>query len=574
MINTLTKSNPEQLISRSWQRSQAYGLEQYFQTDPYLVSKGLLIDYQQEQAALLKHLNHLLPLFQQLQGNKPCSLLFANTEGVILYSSGADCFAGKARKIALAPGASWHERNMGTNAIGTALMEEQEVSVLGVQHFFCNNQQIGCSASPVFSPTGQLLGVVDISSEAHEHSQDMLFSARLLAQSLENALLAEQAGTYWLLNLVNHSSYTQLPWSGLIALGEDGEIIGANRIAKNWLIHLDLPHLLSTLRQGELTPVGEGMVLLSRKTQEQSSSVIKTKPFNKPKLNTAQKKALTLLNAGIPLLIQGETGVGKDHLVNLLQQQSDYPDQPLIAVNCGALPNDLIEAELFGYKPGAFTGSNKDGRLGYIRAADQGILFLDEIGDLPLTAQTRLLRVLQEKSVTPLGCHTPIPVNFKVIAASHKNLVEMVEEGIFRQDLFFRLSGYQIKLPALRDYTKPDFEQLVYKFLCQLQPNKQPAQLSKTLLDHLYSYVWPGNIRQLKQVLEVAFVLADGQLIECKHLPELPSTGTLTKADNADLATHKQKQITQVLAGCGGNVSAAARKLGISRTTIYAALKS
>ncbi|MBO1520769.1 sigma-54-dependent Fis family transcriptional regulator [Oceanisphaera pacifica] len=590
-VNNAALTPPEQtppLLLRSWQRSRDYGLSQHSHHAPAFLEQQALRHTQQQYANVLHHLNTHLPLFEQLQHGRRCRLLFADAQGTILFSAGDPYFGNKAQKIALASGASWHEQHMGTNAIGTALKEQSEVCILGQQHFLATNQGISCSASPVLSPNGELLGVIDISSEIGEHSQDMPLTAKLMALALENALVMNQAHAHWILNLAPDAGSLQQPWSGMVALQENGQVLGANRSARQWLPELDVPALLNDLTQGELTPVKQGMALLSRKpklNKVRHSATIPT-ACAEPVLSEHERSALKLMNSHIPLLIQGETGTGKDHIVRRLHQAGSRASGPLIAVNCGALPCDLLEAELFGYVPGAFTGGTKQGRPGYIRAADKGVLFLDEIGELPLAAQTRLLRVLQEKTVTPLGCHKPEAVDFQLVVASHQDMTAMVEEGTFRQDLYFRINGYTLTLPPLRDYSGREFAALLQQLLHTLAATHSPSKrvtLSDKVITALQAYHWPGNIRQLKQQLAVAIVLADGDPIDLRHFAALPlgseqtlgaeHTTALTRAPD-DLKSITDQLIKQTLANNNGNVSATARQLKMSRTTIYARLKA
>ncbi|MFP2769991.1 sigma-54-dependent Fis family transcriptional regulator [Oceanisphaera sp. KMM 10153] len=572
----LHQPQDQYLLERSWQRSRDYGLSQHSRFDPLCLPRQDIRQRKQQHALLLRYLNSSLPLFEQLQQGRRCRLLFADAEGTILFSAGDPYFGSQAQKMALASGASWHEQSMGTNAIGTALSERKEISILGQQHFLAANHGISCSASPVLSPHGELLGVIDISSDQGEHCQDMLLTARLMAQAVENALVMNQQDTHWILNLAPDAGSLQQPWSGIIALREDGELLGANRSARSWLQELDIPSMLSELKQGELTPLGQGMALLSRQSRRQQIAATPScSPAETPIPH--EVTALKLMARQIPLLVQGETGTGKDHLVRRLHQSCARADGPLVAVNCGALPTELLEAELFGYVTGAFTGGNKQGRPGYVRAAHGGILFLDEIGELPLAAQTRLLRVLQEKTVTPLGSHVPEAVDFQLIAASHRDLVAMVEQGGFRQDLYFRIKGFQLTLPPLREYSTDDFNRLIKTLLNELQQDGtvlgEPV-LEETALQTLKAYDWPGNIRQLKQLLEVALVLAEGDKIGLEHLPELPRLDCPVPDNTGDLKSLGDRLIERTLKDCNGNVSAAARQLNLSRTTIYARLKA
>lgn len=558
----------QQLLQRSWQRSQDYGLVAQEKVAPYQVSASQFKQRQQRHHLLLGCLQQNLSLFEQLQQGRRCRLLFADTEGTILLSQGDPYFGNKAQQLALANGARWHEQHMGTNAIGTALSEQQAVTILGNQHFLTANQGISCSASPVLAPSGELLGVIDISSEVGEHHQDMLLTARLMALAVENALVVNQAHTHWILNLADDAGSLQQPWAGIIALDADGRLLGANRSARQWLPSLTLPDLIGQLTQGELTPVAHGVALLSQRPSIKTSSTLPRKISTAPCPREAT--ALKLMARQIPLLIHGETGTGKDYLVRRLHQQSQRATQPLIPVNCGALPSELIEAELFGYQAGAFTGGHKQGRVGYIRAAHQGVLFLDEVGELPLSAQTRLLRVLEEKAVTPLGSHQAQAVDFQLLAASHQDLTALVAKGEFRQDLYFRLNGFTLSLPPLRTFSECDFQQLVSRLLAELAISEGVTNiaLAAGLISALRAYAWPGNIRQLKQQLAVAVVLADGRPLEQAHFPEL-TTSTTSFKQHSSLQSHSDELLLSTLSAHQGNISATARQLNISRTTVY-----
>lgn len=566
----------DSLIDSSWRRSQGHGLRAGSQADLRYLSRGQLNSRKQQYRQVLDHLEDYTGLFERWPGGKQSRLIFADSTGSILHSSGCRSFGSKASRLMLEPGACWEEAAMGTNAIGTALFRQADMQVLGAQHFLQANHGISCSASPVFDPHGQLLGVLDISSDRSRHGQSMMLGARLLALCVENALIADQADTYWLLNLAAVGVHMQQPWSGLVALNEAGQVIGANRIARQWLPALQTERLLAELVPGQITRWGKGSALLTRKVAGGKSRPARLagrlQPVAQPGVDS---RALALLNAGISLLVQGETGVGKDHLIRQLHAHSQRRKGPLVAVNCGALPAELVEAELFGYQAGAFTGSDRNGRLGYVRAADKGILFLDEVGELPLTAQTRLLRVLQEKSVTPVGSHVAEPVDFHVLAATNQNLQQMVAEGRFREDLYYRINGFLLQLPPLRDYGFTEFCALAERLLAQTAsaPVMKPGE---QLLQQLFACPWPGNIRQLKQALEVAVILADGAPLTLEHFPGLQPAVRQDSTAGAVQGSLRERNIAhalRVLDSHQGNVSAAARELGISRTTLYSYMK-
>ncbi|WP_421349237.1 sigma-54-dependent Fis family transcriptional regulator [Aeromonas veronii] len=545
-------------IQRSWQRCLHQGLSRQQSADLDLLPLGELSARQEQHRALISCFQRfVLPLFAQLLAGRPCRLLLCDGEGAILAASGDEGFARHAERIFLRSGARWGEASKGTNAIGTALAEQSEVQVLGNQHFFAQHSFLSCSACPLLGPDGQLLGVLDISTDVAHHDGDMLGTVRLLAMTLENALLARQPG--WLVDLDPQSL-----WSARLLLGEEGELLGANRAGRLWLGQhpFDGRQLLREGRGLRLVPAAD--VTFSRAVLPGHSS-----PMPHP-----QQVPLKMLERGISLLIEGETGSGKEHLVRALHRASSRREQPLVCVNCGALPADLVEAELFGYVGGAFSGARSQGSQGYLRAAHGGMLMLDEIGELPLQAQTRLLRVLQERSVTPVGSHKPEAVDFWLVSASHRDLAAMVQSGAFREDLYYRICGWRQQLMPLRRWPAAERLELLLRLLAEMDPT---LRLTRDAEQQLLAHPLPGNVRQLKQALEVACVLAEGLgWIEPAHL-HLPSVatepGVLPMGEATSLREQTRRQVQQTLAACGGNVSEAARQLGISRTTLYRTLR-
>ncbi|MFG0834667.1 sigma-54-dependent Fis family transcriptional regulator [Aeromonas bivalvium] len=538
-------------IQRSWQRCLHQGLLRQQSAELDLLPQGELSARQEQHRTLIACFQRfVLPLFAQLLAGRPCRLLLCDGEGAILAASGDDGFARHAERIFLRSGARWGEASKGTNAIGTALAEQSEVQVLGAQHFFAQHSFLSCSACPLLGPDGQLLGVLDISTDAAHHDGDMLGTVRLLAMTLENALLARQPG--WLVDLDPQSL-----WSARLLLGEGGELLGANRAGRLWLGQhpFDGKQLLRDRRGLRLVPESDTVPVQSALSANADGL-------------QSQQVPLRMLERGISLLIEGETGSGKEHLVRTLHRASSRRDKPLVCVNCGALPAELVEAELFGYVGGAFSGARSQGSQGYLRAAHGGILMLDEIGELPLQAQTRLLRVLQERVVTPVGSHRPEPVDFWLVSASHRDLAAMVATGTFREDLYYRICGWRQQLAPLRAWPVPERQGLILNLLAQMDP---ALQLTPQAELRLLAHPLPGNVRQLKQALEVACVLAEGQgWIEPAHL-HLPAVagGQSSPQGGSTLREQSRQRVQQTLAECGGNVSEAARRLGISRTTFY-----
>jgi len=299
------------------------------------------------------------------------------------------------------------------------------------------------------------------------------------------------------------------------------------------------------------------------------------------KIERAIAQIKQVLSRDIPILIQGETGVGKELFARAIHEASAQHKGPWVAVNCAALPEGLIEAELFGYEEGAFTGAKRKGSPGKIEQADGGTLFLDEIGDMPLSLQARLLRVLQERTVTPLGSSKSIPVNFSLISATNLKLKEKVESGEFRSDLYYRLNGLSVALPPLRQ--RADLAALI-NIILQIE-HANNVEITPEVMAIFEQHPWPGNIRQLHNVLRTALALADGESISELHLThdfideinatnqtETKSATPALNAQNLDDVT--SKAILKAMQDHSGNVSAAARQLNISRNTLYRKLKA
>jgi transcriptional regulator of acetoin/glycerol metabolism len=298
------------------------------------------------------------------------------------------------------------------------------------------------------------------------------------------------------------------------------------------------------------------------------------------------------------VLLQGPTGSGKEVFAQALHMASRRAGLPFVAVNCAAIPDTLIEAELFGYKPGAFTGARKEGMKGRILQASGGTLFLDEIGDMPLMLQTRLLRVLQEQEIVPLGSDTPIKVDLHVIAATHRNLRDMIAQHSFREDLYYRLNGITLELPALAQ--RADRARMIQRVLATETANNGPAAIETDALELLSAYSWPGNFRELRNVIRTALAICDGGVIRAGDLPreirESPNAhrgispsaaslaavqATVVRSAGDVNASTLQKAVgdaerallLRTIEANHWNMTYAARQLGMSRNTLYRKIK-
>jgi transcriptional regulator of acetoin/glycerol metabolism len=309
-----------------------------------------------------------------------------------------------------------------------------------------------------------------------------------------------------------------------------------------------------------------------------------------PQMLRNTRSAHRIADSNVSVLIQGPTGSGKEAFAHAMHLASSRAAQPFVAVNCAAIPETLIESELFGYKAGAFTGARKDGMRGKILQSSGGTLFLDEIGDMPLMLQTRLLRVLEEQEIVPLGSESPVKVNLHVLAASHRNLREMIAKGTFRDDLYYRLNGITLELPALRD--RADKERVIHHALAVETRNGRPAAIERDALQRLLVYPWPGNIRELRNVIRTALAICDGGVIRRVDLPREireaetvqiapptpqprpPGVASGNEPGSANpLHVAERAALLSVIEDCHGNMTRVAMQLGMSRNTLYRRIK-
>jgi transcriptional regulator of acetoin/glycerol metabolism len=334
------------------------------------------------------------------------------------------------------------------------------------------------------------------------------------------------------------------------------------------------PELRGTFGFARLRPL-----LASPAAQETHSGQILTLERlagDDPHMARNVRSALRIADSNVSVLIQGPTGSGKEAFAHAMHLASRRASRPFIAVNCAAIPETLIESELLGYKAGAFTGARKEGMRGKILQSSGGTLFLDEIGDMPLTLQTRLLRVLEEQEIIPLGSETAVKVSLHVIAASHRNLREMISRSLFREDLYYRLNGITLELPALRD--RADKERVIHQALAAESACGRPAAIETDALKGLMAYSWPGNIRELRNVVRTALAISDGGVIRQMDLPREIREGASDismegpKTVNP-LQAAERAALLRVIEEHHGNMTRVAAELGMSRNTLYRRLK-
>jgi len=651
-------------IERSHQRSEALGLKRHEKGgfDP-LIRSDLNLARERNQR-LCTHAAPVMQLLYEQIVNTESMIVLTDAQGTILHAVGDDSFLARAHRVALAPGENWAEHAKGTNAIGTALFEGAPTLVHGGEHYMHANSFLTCSAAPIFDPRGNMLGVLDVTGDHRGYHQHTMGLVRMSARMIENHWLSDDYNNRLRLHFHSRPEFIGTLLEGILVVSPEGRLLGANRAALDQLgisgaelrarslssllgttpaavydhfrmplsppMQLGLPTgqtiFVSARFDWPSRPVVAGLHACAADVEvtevrevvppapvaggdaSQRFSGLQYLRTGDPQLETVIQKVKRVLDKGIPLLVLGETGTGKELLARAVHHDSSRSRQPFVAVNCASIPESLIEAELFGYEEGAFTGARRKGAPGRLVQANGGTLFLDEIGDMPLPLQARLLRALQERSVTPLGSTKSIAVDIAVIGATHRNLREMIEQQSFREDLYYRLNGLALRLPALRERT--DIEAIVRRILQAERPQDTP-ELSPQVLAMFRRYQWPGNIRQLANVLRTAAVMSAGErLITTAHLsddflediqrtvgagvvamppPPAPAWSmpcepapmpaphpVFVVAEPATARTLEQAEIDMIrttLDAVGGNISLASKQLGISRNTIYRKLR-
>lgn len=615
-------------ILRSWRRSKEHGLDaDRPNRDIPVLTERELRHLEEKNRILLNRSRPVMEnLYEQIASTSSLVIL-ADTTGIILNSLGDSDFVDRARTVSLQPGGVWSEQFRGTNAIGTALAEQNSVLVRSTEHFTPDNHFLACSASPIFDPHGALLGVLDVSGDCRANQQHTLALVRISAQQIENQMFAEGFESEITLQFHNRPEFLGSLYEAIIVFGRGGRFRAANRSA---LLHLGIdryqareleftdffdmtfdqlisqtclaskPVLTLLTRAGKLvfarvkgihpgsTLRGKVVSLKERGLNplpERAIPTLETLEYGDPKMQKAIAKARRILGHDISILIEGESGTGKELFARALHNSGPRKDGPFIALNCAAIPEGLIESELFGYQEGAFTGARKKGTVGKIREADGGTLFLDEIGDMPLALQARLLRVLQERIVTPLGGAESFVVDIAIVCATNRKLRTEITAGRFREDLYYRLNGLLLSLPRLSE--REDLLTLARNILEQLAGPGRMVHLGPEVEALFHNHPWPGNIRQMHNVLRTALALLGNEWeITPDHLPD----DFLEQSEEAVPARHIVPAVTtspsstiglgrlddlesvairKALEECGGNVSAAARQLGVSRNTVY-----
>ncbi|MBI3146285.1 MAG: sigma-54-dependent Fis family transcriptional regulator [Pseudogulbenkiania sp.] len=617
------------LIKRSWARCvNDYGLDPADRRSARILTAHELRDHREQAEDFLHVARAGMEQLYKRVSSLGYVLLLTDAQGVTVDYIGNDALEKDLKKAGLYLGADWNEEHAGTCAVGTCIVEQAPLTCHRNDHFDATHISLSCNSAPLFQPDGEFMGVLDVSMlaspQARESQHLALHLTALYAQLIEDANFLRHFANRWILRLGTAWALVDVCGELMLAFDADGVVVGANSGARkrlgravlseagDGLVGRALTDLFKctmddirrlTLAQG----AGNGSVLSTYDHEIFYASV--ATPRITPKLAVTSdvrptpplpacpaldrlagddrqmkrilEQSKRLVNKGVNILIHGETGTGKEVFAKALHESSERAARPFIAVNCAAIPDSLIESELFGYAPGTFTGARNKGMKGLIQQSDRGTLFLDEIGDMPLHLQTRLLRVLSEREVLPLGADKPVRVELTVVAASHRDLRKLIATGQFREDLYYRLCGATLFLPPLRE--RQDRRTLIERIFGEeaAQTGHTP-RLSDEVVERLMDYPWPGNVRQLRNVLRFALALSDGgsvvvddlphELVEGMPCADAPATG----APFPDIDSPAPDEAGALLAALKRNkwnVTAVATELGICRATVYRHMK-
>jgi sigma-54 dependent transcriptional regulator, acetoin dehydrogenase operon transcriptional activator AcoR len=615
-----------QRLMSSWQRSyEQYRLDPGSVVGPRVLTSAELREVQGKEEAFLRASGQCLTRLHEMIRVADYCVLLTDAHGVTIDYRLERDRRGDFKHAGLYIGSCWSEREEGTCAVANVLTDLAPITVHKIDHFRAAFTTLTCSASPIFAPTGELIGVLDASavqSPDHRDSQRLVFQlVRQSAALIEDGYFLNQTTQHWVLFGHQSRNFVEAQPEVLIAFDECGNIAASNRKAQECIAGLAGPrhidevfdtsaiHLHDVARGDTIVPlrlrasgtllyarIREPLKRASRGVHAMAGAVAGASSSATSLSNGAREVgalgrflrsrdariarnaevALRIAGKRLPILILGETGVGKEVFAHALHDSGTRRARPFVAVNCGAIPESLIESELFGYAPGAFTGARSRGARGKIAHAHTGTLFLDEIGDMQLSLQTRLLRVLAEGEVMPLGGDTPVRVDIDVICATHRDLQRMVAEGAFREDLYYRLSGATLCMPPLRE--REDILDVVHEvFDEEAQGAGHALTLDAHLAERLCAFGWPGNIRQLRNVLRYACAVCDATRVDFRHVsPDVaavlaPGDVDATRPTLASLANagDERARIVDALTRHQWHPNAAAQALGISRATLY-----
>jgi transcriptional regulator of acetoin/glycerol metabolism len=561
------------------------------------------------------------------------ALVLTDAAGIVLYEKIDPNILDDVRKAGLQLGADWSESRQGTNGMGTCIAEDRPIIVHREDHYRSRLSGLSCTAAPIHDASGSLLAALDVTTLNTQGTRDsqnhVLSLVHLSAKLIEKCLFLRHFHQGRVLRFHARPEFVNLQHDGALALAPDATVIAADEMAlrllgveqRSKVIGRRIDEIFEAQAEQMAGTAGRGGghlwsirdTLTGRRyfasMNRQAAELDLAQYFSSGKVNPpvlrfapppAAREPLSLDDlagadpqmqrnvhsvrriaaSNVSVMIQGATGTGKELLARALHEASGR--SPFVALNCAAIPESLIESELFGYRSGAFTGARRDGAKGIIQQSSGGTLFLDEIGDMPLLLQSRLLRVLEEREVLPLGSGGPIKVDLRVVCASHQSLRAMIARGEFREDLYYRLNGLTLELPSLAE--RADKQELIRKILVAESEDGCPLSIAADAFECLCQYAWPGNIRELRNVIRTALAISDGGVVRLIDLPSEVRNDALTRkppraspppltdegeATLKPVEAAERRALVDAIRAHEGNMVRAAQSLRISRSSLY-----
>lgn len=626
------------LITASWERCRALGVDPEGGISTVILPPDELEKRRTASSRLLRVAEPLMSSLYEVVAGSGHVIVLVDSDGYVLSATGDPSVLESARAVNFVPGVRWTERLVGTTAIGIALASGRPAQVAGEEHFCRAHRAWTCSAAPIRDPAGSVLGALNVSglgTRPHRHTLGMVVAT---ARAIENQLGVEKALADLALASKYQAAIVEHISDGLLTVDAEGRVTYMNS-AGGRILGVDhkavvgqhvsdivdfRPVILNVIKTGEgyidrefvvnskrgalhfiksAVPIRDehgrltGVVDVFREIRRVRRLVhymvgaFANFTFDDiigdaPAMREAKRLAETAAKTSSNVLILGESGTGKEMFAQAIHNASAVKDGPFVAINCAAIPRELVESELFGYEKGAFTGARASGHPGKFELASGGTILLDEIGEMSLDVQAKLLRVLQERRITRVGGDVVLPVDARVVAASNRDLAHDVAEGNFRQDLYYRLNVFTITVPPLRE-RKSDIPILVRHFLEKVgrKLGKESVKVTPQAMNILVGHDWPGNVRELENVVERTLAVISGDTLDVEHLPGYlrerhgapqgaPDQASATAALEVwSLAEAERRAVEAALAAYGGNVSRAAKALGISRNTLYCKMR-